>query len=205
MSTRSKNELRLFDKCAPIFDSAENHDFAGAYPPTLMQAILQYHGYHQFLQKNSGLQSSTAGAVNLVVQNVQKWWLKTGISTKTDPAICKMIDKKVSEYKLLKKSKYKTSKPAITRRSTFLSKLQETFWVVQPNVEKRLKDMHAASKLKNKDDSKDLEDYLYLEGVLELSEQQHLALEMSNLLKGNNVPLEPTKPLLLNEQSPVQS
>ena len=76
-----------------------------------------------------------------------------------------MIDKEVNEYKLLKKSKYRTSKPAITRRSTFLSKLKETFWVVQPNVEKRLEDMHAAGKLKNKDDSRYLKDYLYLEGV----------------------------------------
>ena len=78
-----------------------------------------------------------------------------------------MIDKKVNEYryKLLKKSKYETSKPAISRQSTFLSKLQKTFWVVQPNVEKRLKDMHSAGKLQNKDDSRDLENYLYLEGV----------------------------------------
>ena len=76
-----------------------------------------------------------------------------------------MIDKEVNEYKFLKKSNYRTSKPVITKRSTFLSKLQETFWVVQPNVEKRLKDMNAARKLKNKDDSRDLEDYLYLEGV----------------------------------------
>ena len=139
MDTKSKTTLWLLGQSPPLIDCVAEHNFVGAYPPTRGQIILQYFGYHKYHQGNTKLQSSTSESIKLVVQDVQNWWAKTGIPTKTNCAMEKMILHDIDEYKLRKKNKNRKTKTKETKKYQFLCKMKQTFWAVQPSYESQLK------------------------------------------------------------------
>ncbi|KAG0716373.1 hypothetical protein GWK47_009879 [Chionoecetes opilio] len=161
MNTKTKTLLWLFDKCPPIFSVPGNHGFTGPYPPTGEQVLLQYHGYHKQLQQASHLQSSALDAARLVTKDLQDWWVNTGITLKSWQAIEQMILTDIEEYKLRKSKRNRTTDTETKKREEFLANTRQTFWIVQPEFEKRL----AAKQQLEKQDQTDKEDWLYLEGV----------------------------------------
>ena len=161
MNTKAKTVLWLFDKCPPIFSLPGNQGFIGAYPPTGEQVLLQYHGYHRYLQETSQLQSGTKDAVKFVVKDLQDWWGDTGITLKSWQAIEKMMIMDIEEFKLRKSKKSRTTDAETKKRRDFLANMRQTFWIVQSAFEKRLAAAHAMEM----QDQRDREDWLYLEGV----------------------------------------
>ena len=93
------------------------------------------------------------------MQDIKDWWIKTGIPLKTNQAIEKLILKDVDEYKLRKENRNRKTKE--TKRQQFLSKMEQTFWAVQPTYELQLKTWQQQEKC----DQRHKEDWLYLEGV----------------------------------------
>ena len=79
MNTRKSTKLSLFEKEPPIFTSKESQGFQGSFPPTVEDIILQFYGYHSYLQESSKRKSSIADAVKLVVVDLIAWWKRTGI------------------------------------------------------------------------------------------------------------------------------
>ena len=67
-----------------------------------MANLVQFFGYHEYHQANTKLQSSTMESIKLVVENVQNWRAKTGISAKTNRVMEKTILHDIDEYKLRK-------------------------------------------------------------------------------------------------------
>lgn len=161
MDTKNKTMLDLFNKCPPIITQSGNLGFAGAYPPTWEQVLLQYHGYHRYMQKASKLQSCKKDAVKLVVKDLQEWWGKTGITVKSWQATEKMILRDLEEYNVRKKKQSRTTNAETKKINYFLSQMRQTCWVVQPDFEKRL----AVAQAAEKQDQRDREDWLYLEGI----------------------------------------
>uniref|UniRef100_UPI00358FA754 uncharacterized protein n=1 Tax=Myxine glutinosa TaxID=7769 RepID=UPI00358FA754 len=161
MDTKAKTVLWLFEKCPPILNLPGNQGFTGPYPPTGELVVLQYHGYHRHLQETSHLQSSKKDAVKLVVKDLQDWWGNTGFTLKSWQAIEKMIFRDIEEFKLRKSKKSRTTDAETKKRKDFLANMRQTFWVVQPDVEKKLE----AAQAVEKQDKRDKEDWLYLKGV----------------------------------------
>ena len=91
----------------------------------------------------------------LVVEDVQRWWSKTGIKIKSPHGILYMIDRLVKNYINLEKSKKREGKAKINREK-FLDELETTLWVVDKDTEESLR----TSK-----NSKCIQDWLYLEKV----------------------------------------
>ena len=91
----------------------------------------------------------------LVVEDVQRWWSKTGIKIKSPHGILYMIDRLVKIYINLEKSKKREGKDKINREQ-FLDELETTLWVVDKDTEESLK----TSK-----NPKCIQDWLYLEKV----------------------------------------
>ena len=91
MYTKSKTPLWLLGLSPPLIDCVDKLNFVGTYPPTRGQILLQFFGYHEYHQANTKLQSSTTESIKLAVQDVQNWWAKTGILTKANRAMEKMI------------------------------------------------------------------------------------------------------------------
>ncbi|KAG0724164.1 hypothetical protein GWK47_041208 [Chionoecetes opilio] len=73
-----------------------------------------------------------------------------------------MILTDIEEYKLRKSKRNRTTDTETKKREEFLANTRQTFWIVQPEFEKRL----AAKQQLEKQDQTDKEDWLYLEGVL---------------------------------------
>ena len=161
MDTKAKTNLWLLDQSPPLITSSDRLKFAGAYPPTCGQVFLQFHGYHRYLQSTSKLQSSTKDAIKLVVQNVKDWWANTGIPTKTNQAMEKMVLHHVDEYKRRKSHRNRKTKAEETNREGFISQMKQTFWAVQPSYESQLQKW----KQQEKGDQRHKEDWLYLEKV----------------------------------------
>ena len=107
------------------------------------------------------MQSSTSESTKLVEQDLQNWWAKTGIPTKTNHAMEKLILHDIDEYKLRKKNRNGKTKTEETKRDQFLCKMKQTFWAIQPSYESQLR------KWQQQDiqDKRHKEDYLYLEKV----------------------------------------
>ena len=74
MNTRKSTKLSLFEKEPPIFTSKESQGFQGSFPPTVEDIILQFYGYHTYLQESSKRKSSISDAVKLVVEDLIVWW-----------------------------------------------------------------------------------------------------------------------------------
>ena len=91
----------------------------------------------------------------LVVEDVQRWWSKTGIKIKTPHGILYMIEKLVKIYMNLEKSKKREGKDKINREQ-FLDEIETTLWVVDKDTEESLR----TSK-----NPKCIQDWLYLEKV----------------------------------------
>ena len=161
MDTKTKTNLWLLDQSPPLITSSDRLKFAGAYPPTCGQVFLQFHGYHRYLQSTSKLQSSTKDAIKLVVQDVKDWWANTGIPTKTNQAMEKMVLHHVDEYKRRKSHRNRKTKAEETNREGFISQMKQTFWAVQPSYESQLQKW----KQQEKGDQRHKEDWLYLEKV----------------------------------------
>ena len=161
METKGNTELPILEKCPPIFTSAENRGFTGAYPPTGEQILLQYQGYHKYLQDITKRQSSSKDALNLVIKDIEDWWKKTGIPLKTRQGITVMVQHIIENFKLRKRLRQRSSLEEVKRRNEFLESLKYTFWVVQPDYENKLKDQY----IKGNSNQRQTEDWLYLEGV----------------------------------------
>ena len=73
MNTKANTILWLFDKCPPLFNAQGNHGFTCSFPPTGEQVLLQFYGYHRYLQDISKLKSSVSDAVQLVITDLQEW------------------------------------------------------------------------------------------------------------------------------------
>ena len=94
--------LPFLDKYPPTVTSSENIGFTGAYPPTSEKMLLQYHGYHRYLQNTTNRQSSAKEAINLVVKDIVDWWKKSGIPLKSVQGIYGMVQKVLYEFNLRK-------------------------------------------------------------------------------------------------------
>ena len=51
METKSLTKLPFLLKSPPVFTTDGNQGFIGAFPPTGEDVILQYYGYHNYLQR----------------------------------------------------------------------------------------------------------------------------------------------------------
>ena len=103
--TRSQDRLWLFDDYAPSPNSdLENRIIIkGASPPTVKDVYLNFMGQHAHLQATSNKQSSTRDAAFVAAREVEIWWKKTGIVTKTQSGITSMILSIHKQYQGLKK------------------------------------------------------------------------------------------------------
>ena len=179
METKGNTELPILEKCPPIFTSAENRGFTGAYPPTGEQILLQYQGYHKYLQDITKRQSSSKDALNLVIKDIEDWWKKTGIPLKTRQGITVMVQHIIENFKLRKRLRQRSSLEEVKRRNEFLESLKYTFWVVQPDYENKLKDQY----IKGNSNQRQTEDWLYLEGVRGMNRKGTLGSLDTNLEK----------------------
>ena len=130
--------------------------YEGIYPPSCEQALLYYYGYHKVLQAATGKISSSREAAILVAEDVQCWWRKTGIKTKTLLGILYMIKKLVKDYGALSRNKSREGENEKNQRDRFLDKLQNTLWVVDKDTEKYLR---------TSTNPKCIQDWNYLEKV----------------------------------------
>ena len=155
MNTKSKSKLWLLDQSTPLVTSSDLINFAGAYPPSRRQVLLQFYGYHKYLQTSSNLQSFTMKAIKSVVKDLRKWWARTGKPTKSNQAIEKMIKSDVNIYKLRKKNRNRKTKTEVTKRDQFLENMKQTFRAIQPGFEARLQKWQQ----EEKHDKRHKEDY----------------------------------------------
>ena len=116
MDTKSNTQLPILEKCPPIFTSTENRGFIGAYPPTGEQILLQYHGYHKYLQEITKKQYPSKDALNLVIKDIEDWWKKTGIPLKTRQRIEVMVEDIIEKFRLRKKHILKSSPKEVKGR-----------------------------------------------------------------------------------------
>lgn len=161
MNTKSTTQLYLLDKCPPIFNESRNYGFTGPFPPTREQILLQYYGYHRYLQESTKLQSKKLDAISLVVHDTEDWWEKPGIALKSRSVIKKQVVNIINEYKALIKNKSRKSETEERKRKEFLENLKNTFWIVQPVHENKLKIQYE----KGRSTQRDTNDWLYLQGV----------------------------------------
>ena len=91
METKSSTSLAILDKCPTIITSSKNVGFSGAFPPSREQVLLNYHGYHKYLQDTTKRQSSGKDAVKLVIKDIKDWWNNLGISLKIDFMLEKLV------------------------------------------------------------------------------------------------------------------
>ena len=102
METKSGTKIAIIEKTPPIFTTEGNQGFRGAFPPTNEDVILQYFGYHNYLQGTTNRQSSVQDAVKLVVSDITHFWDKTGIKLKNVINIRGMVFKLVNYFGLRK-------------------------------------------------------------------------------------------------------
>ena len=99
MDTKGNTKLFLLEKSPAIFTSAKEQEFKGSYPPTGEQILLQYTGYHKYLQEVTKRQSCVNEAINLVRKDVEGWWDNTGILLKSHQGIKKMVSNLIKDFK----------------------------------------------------------------------------------------------------------
>ena len=94
MDTKAKTKIWLLDKSPPIFSISGAQGFNSALPPTGEDVLLQVQGYKKFLsQEKAAKEDRTVAAVRMVNDDLQGWWIKTGIAVKSSSGIGKMINK----------------------------------------------------------------------------------------------------------------
>ena len=161
MEKKSDTKLFLVEKSPPIFTSCGKQGFTGSFPLTEEDILLQFFGYHRYLQKNSKLQSSSQDAIRLVIQDVNDWWSNSGIPLKSWQAIEQFILKIIEDFKNKLKNKNRNTEAVIKKEMSFLLKIKQTFWVVQPSYENDLQRLYTTGK----STERNVYDWLYLEGV----------------------------------------
>ena len=161
MERKSKSKIGLIDKSPPIFTTGGCHGFLGVFPPTQKDVILQYFGYHNYLLRVTNRQSAPHEAVKLVVKDIISWWEKTGIDLKHLRVIQWQVKMLKDFYQLRRKAMNKVTAIEVEKRKVFIESLEDTFWVVAPDYENKLK----ISQVKGLKDPRLCEDWKYLEGV----------------------------------------
>ena len=157
METKSKvTKLPFLLKTPPVFTTNGEQGFKGAFPPTGEDVILQYYGYHNYLQRATNRQSKNLDAIMLVLGDIKSWWARTGITILTHTCTKEKIIKVINEYKQRKRYQKKFTDSEVEKRNELVKDLKNTFWVVSPEYEK---------KLKQSTDTRDIFDWKYLEGV----------------------------------------
>ena len=92
--TKAKTRVWLLDKNPPIFCESGAQGFKCAYPPTGEDVLLQVLAYKRYLANaKSGKEVRSGTATAMATDDLEKWWLKTGIPTKSAYGIEKMIQK----------------------------------------------------------------------------------------------------------------
>ena len=127
----------------------------GKYPPSGKEVLLQFFVYHKIKQEESKGTSTKQESLILVVEDIEKWWKKTGIGLKNRDAIIYMVKKLTERYENLKKHKNRKGKER-QNREKFLDDMQHTLWFVNKKTEKDLK---------TPTNSKKAEDWVYLEAI----------------------------------------
>ena len=161
MNTRKSTKLSLFEKEPPIFTSKESQGFQGSFPPTVEDIILQFYGYHSYLQESSKRKSSISDAVKLVVEDLIVWWKRTDIRLVSPQQLQAKMIGLINYYKLRVRYMSKTTEAELEKQKVFQEEKDNTFWGVDPKHEKMLQDAQSH----DKQDQRDIEDWLYLEGV----------------------------------------
>ena len=164
MQTRERTKkLWLLDKSPPIFYKNVSHGFAGSLPPTGEQVLLQYFGYFNCVKKllTDSRRQWGRRAAALAVEDLEKWWERTGIAIKSRRGLEKMIVKTVNDYTSLKKSLKRKSVRTQENNKKFKRMLSNTFWAVCSVTEKIL-ERKSKSLFIN---SREKEDYQYLMNV----------------------------------------
>ena len=140
METKSSTSLPILDKCPTIITSSKNIGFSGAFPPSSEQVLLNYYGYHKYLQETTNRQSSGKDAFKLVIKDIKDWWNNSGIPLKCDAMLDKMFQTLLKEFKARKKLINRHSDKEVNNRKEFLQCLKHTFWVVKPDYENHIKE-----------------------------------------------------------------
>ena len=139
METKSLTKLPFLLKSPPVFTTDGNQGFIGAFPPTGEDVILQYYGYHNYLQRATNRQSKNLDAILLVLGDIKSWWARTGITLLSHTCTKEKIIKVVTEYKYRKRYQDKFTDSEVKKRNELIKDLKYTFWVVSPEYEKKLK------------------------------------------------------------------
>ena len=92
-------QLWLIGKSPPIFHSEGPHGFTCVFPPTTEEVLLQIWAYQTYLQKISRRKSKLLTAIQLVRQDLEAWWVKTGITIRKPRNIDEMLLKLHASYK----------------------------------------------------------------------------------------------------------
>ena len=117
METKSLTKLPFLLKSPPVFTTDGNQGFIGAFPPTGEDVILQYYGYHNYLQRATNRQSKNLDAILLVLGDIKSWWARTGITLLSHTCTKEKIIKVVNEYKYRKRYQEKFTDSEVKKRN----------------------------------------------------------------------------------------
>ena len=121
MERKSKTRLWLIGKSPPIFHSEGPHGFTCVFPPTGEEVLLQIRAYLSYLDKLSPRKTNPLHAIRLVRQDLEGWWIKTGITVMCPQGIEKKLHKLHGSYKKLKSLMKRQSKKENSIRKSFIS------------------------------------------------------------------------------------
>ena len=162
MNTKAKTKLWLLEKNPPIFCEDGAQGFQCAFPPTGEDVLLQVIAYKRYLASaKAGKEVRSGSATAMATDDLVKWWLKTGIPTKSVYGIEKMIKKLSLDYENLARSVGRNSSTEQEKRDKFLEHLRRTFWVVDGLTEKQMAERVAGGTAS----ARDSEDHLYLQSI----------------------------------------
>ena len=104
--------------------------------------------------------SAEKKAARLVSYDLIGWWSAKRYPTNSSQALEKMVLKNVNLYRQRKRYRDKYTDVEKKKQEDLKLRMKETYWVVQPDYEKKLK-----SSYEKEAKSRDTEVWLYLEGV----------------------------------------
>ena len=159
METKSSTILWPLNVSPPRIQSEVNIGILGAYPPTLQDVYLNFFGYRTYLM-NIDKKTAEKKAARLVSYDLIGWWSGKRYPTKSWQAIEKMVLKDVNFYRQRKRYREKHTNAEKKKQEDLNLRMKETYWIVQPDHEKKLKCSYEKDP-----ESRDAEDWLYLEGV----------------------------------------
>ena len=162
MNTKAKTRLWLLQKNPPIFCEDGAQGFQSAFPPTGEDVLLQVLAYKRYLvAAKSGKEVLSGNAIAMATDDLVKWWIKTGIPTKSVYGIEKMIKKLSLDYDNLARSAKRNTATEQSKREKFLENLRRSFWVVDSLAEKQMAERVAGGTAS----ARDSEDHLYLQSI----------------------------------------